>query len=257
MGRVPIPRRGSLRGARLIDAFYNDWSRDIEIERDLDELVYAGYKNIFGPQHPKCACDRMEEFRRGEKMVGRLANQRVRRKAHVDIAEVRRLAEDKVRSRVSSVIISNGRYGLELGKSWADEVSENGRVVPFANPMGKLIGIQSETCKMIWGRWVSEDCIEDIERWADRPLRGVIPHPVGRQSIPQNRRNRSGIGRSMQNSRVNTRPPMGKEEWECLAASITSEEYKNAQSETVWSMQIHQRLSECAGRSGRQRRVGD
>ena len=60
----------------------------------------------------------------------------------------------------------------------------------------------------------------------------------------------------MQRSRVGERPSLVKEEWECVATSITRGNYKRASNGTVWMWMIQQRLLGESGRHGRQNRVG-
>ena len=79
-----------------------------------------------GCQHPKCVCDKFEEFRRSGEIVRRLGDQSVIRKSNVDNTEMRRTAEDKIQSRLKSARVPNGRYGVEFGDTRKKEVYEHG-----------------------------------------------------------------------------------------------------------------------------------
>ena len=74
----------------MSEVFKSAWLIDDEIEGDLGELVYMVDKNQLGRQHPRCVCDKMKEFQRGERTVRSLKNMRVAGRANADIAYVRR-----------------------------------------------------------------------------------------------------------------------------------------------------------------------
>ena len=98
-----------------------------------------------------------------------------------------------------------------------------------------------------------------MEKWAEMPPPNEIAHPIGRQAVPQNRRNRCETGREIQNSRINTRPALAKGEWARLEASIALGEYKNAKNGAIGLRTIHQKLMVEPGENERQKsgdRVG-
>ena len=97
-----------------------------------------------------------------------LANQRVARQANVDIAEIRRLAEDGLQRRKIPVRIENGRYGFGLWECVMGIKKAIGFPITNISQMEEEIGFPRKDTKWIWDCEVVGENVRRLDRWRGR-----------------------------------------------------------------------------------------
>ena len=110
----------------LCKAFLMDDLVDAEINNELNLLSYTIDRNQLVCQQDRRVCEIPKEFQIRGKIVRSLTNQSAIRKVNMDISEVRRRVDARVRSRAFPAMAENGWHGRYLAQEFQERRGRGG-----------------------------------------------------------------------------------------------------------------------------------